>query len=129
LPKCSAVPESTRNDPVPTPPAYLAPGEVAHVSQDPDYPVPPPVAVAAPVEIELARHHIFSWKINVNRTEMIRRLSGSRATEQPTAQTPCRAKPNLIAGPVGDQRMFDPGEEIENLGSDIEQATWKLLHL
>jgi hypothetical protein len=76
--------------------------------------------------IELARHHIISWKIlrecwnkcvkdglDGICTEMIRLLSETRSTEQPDPNTLCWAKPNLIIGPLGNHRMFDPGEEID----------------
>jgi hypothetical protein len=125
VPSYQTFPDSERGDSFEIPKAYYAPNEVEHVSSD-GSPVPSQqVLLSKRFEIELARHHIISWKIirecwnkcvkslDGICTELVRLLSESRSVEQPDADKLCWAKPNLIIGPLGNHRMFDPGDEID----------------
>lgn len=126
MPKYTPFPDSERGDSFTIPKYYYAPNEVEHVPANPAQVPPPAVILAKRVEIKLARHHIISWKIirecwnkciedslDGVCTEIIRLLSEKRTTEQPDANALCWAKPNLLIGPLGNHRMFDPGHEID----------------
>jgi len=126
MPKYSKFPDSDRGDSFTVPAVYYVPNELEHVSAEQGRMPSRHEILRKRFAIELARHHIISWKIIRecwNKcvddglegicTEIVRLLSESRSTEQPDANALCWAKPNLIIGPLGNHRMFDPGEEID----------------
>lgn len=118
--------DAARGDAFPIPTQRYSPGEVDHVPSV-DGGAMPPAAVmnGAVVSILLARHHIISWKIireawnkciDDNLTSVSAQLAGlltESGQSSPDANDICWARRNLIIGPVGDHRMFDPGEEID----------------
>lgn len=85
----------------------------------------PPNPVVTRREISLARHHIISWQIiwktwNRCLTDGLENICTKLTTllcegsnPSPAAQDLCWAKRNLIIGPLGNHRLFDPGEDID----------------
>lgn len=131
-------PDSERQDSFPVPPAYYRPDEILHrPAEKEDFDTSssyvadgtlPPEAVmrARKLEIKLARHHIISWKIlrtawnravltklNTVCAILVRMLTESEGRIMPEPGAICWAKRNLIVGPLGNDRLFDPGDSLD----------------
>jgi hypothetical protein len=125
MPHYTTFPDSDRGDSFQVPSHYYAPNELVHVplvqGQMPD----DNVLCSKRFPIELARHHIISWKIirtcwnkcitdNIEEVcSMLINLLSETYKLSPDANDLCWAKRNLIIGPLGNHRMFDPGEELD----------------
>jgi hypothetical protein len=119
--------DSERGDSFSIPSQSYAQNEVVHEPEVAGGPMPPAAAIAATkVTMELARHHIISWKIiretwnkcvdlglDTTCTELARLLTETAITIQPNDSDLCWAKVNLVIGPLGNHRLFDPGQEID----------------
>jgi hypothetical protein len=131
-------PDSDRSDSFPIPPAYYLPNEILHrpaetedfdrsSSHVADGTLPPETIMRAyKLPIKLARHHIISWKIlrkawnRAVRTQLnticailVRMLTETGGRVMPEAGAICWAKRNLIVGPLGNERLFDPGDSLD----------------
>lgn len=126
MPGYNVIPDAKRDDSFPILPEYYAIDDVEHVGVN-DGDVPPPNSRGGPIPIKLARHHIISWSIlrlTWNRSvennmveicrNMIRLLTEKPSTDaMPEVSELCWAKRNLIIGPLGNDRLFDPGENLD----------------
>lgn len=122
MPKYAVIADSERGDSFAIPTESYHINDLEHIGELPD------VAVrnATRATINLARHHIISWSIlrlawnacvNQELVEvcraMVNLLTEKKSDDMPDANDMCWARRNLIIGPLGNDRLFDPGEGID----------------
>jgi len=122
MPRYSII-DASRGDSFTIPPQYYHIDDVDHVGD-----VPPAHQRGGLVEIALARHHIISWSILHNAwnrcvetdlievcRNLIRLLTEQASDDSMPADVSrlCWARRNLIIGPLGNDRLFDPGEGLD----------------
>ena len=118
MPNYSRFNDSVRGDSFAIPKEYYNPNDILHEGDVPD-----PIVTRR--EVSLARHHIISWQIIWNtwnrclddgRGNICAKLTTllcEGANPAPGASDLCWAKRNLVIGPLGNHRLFDPGEDID----------------
>lgn len=123
MPRYTRIEDAERGDSFRIPPQYYHIDDVEHVGD-----VPPPHLRGGLVEIALARHHIISWSILRNAwnlcvdheliqvcRNLVRLLTEQESDDNMPADVSqfCWARRNLIIGPLGNDRLFDPGEGLD----------------